>query len=86
MYICYRKQRTRSGSTHFYSICLISTCLWLACEFHRFEDSTEYKLQQEEERLRHELKAGKAWMNWAIVAAVIVVLGVIMMIVVAVAR
>jgi len=49
----------------------------------RFEDSLEYKQQQADERRRRESQLGQTWMYWSIAAAVAVVLGVIVMIVVA---
>ncbi len=49
----------------------------------RLEDSREYRRQQAEERARREQKIAKAWMQWSIVAAVVVVLGVILLLAVA---
>jgi len=51
----------------------------------RFEDSLEYRRQKEEERLRREQKLGRAWLHWSIAAAVVVVLGVLLLIVLAAA-
>lgn len=50
----------------------------------RLEDSREYRQERAEEQQRREQKLGKAWMNWAIAAAVVVVLGVIMLVAIAV--
>jgi len=47
----------------------------------RFEDSQEHKKQKEEERQRREMRLGRAWMQWSIAAAVVVILGVILLIV-----
>ncbi len=49
----------------------------------RFEDSQEYRHEQEIERQRREQAVANAWLKWSIVAAVVVVLGVIVMIVLA---
>jgi len=46
----------------------------------REKDSVEYKRRRELERQRREQKAGKNWLNFAIVAAVIVVLGLAILI------
>jgi len=50
----------------------------------RFEDSLEYRRQKDEERQRREQKLGRAWLHWSIAAAVVVVLGVILLVVLAV--
>lgn len=50
----------------------------------RFQDSLEYRQQLTEKRERREQKVARAWLNWAIVAAVLVVLGVIVLVTVAV--
>mgnify|MGYP001828624979 CR=1 FL=1 len=61
-------------------------CPYCQAEFQlRFTDSEEYKREQEQKEERRQQKLGKAWMNWAIAVAVVVVLGVITLIVVAVA-
>lgn len=52
----------------------------------RFESTREYRQQKADERERREMKRGKAWMNWSIAAAVVVVLGVILLIVLAVSQ
>ncbi len=52
----------------------------------RFEDSLEYRKEKEAERERMDMRKGKAWMQWSIAAAVVVILGVILMIVMATAR
>ena len=52
----------------------------------RFEDSREYHQERDERRQRREQKLGKAWMNWAIAAAVVVVLGLIFLIAVAMSK
>jgi len=49
----------------------------------RFEDSLEGKQEKAEERDRKEQKKGRAWMHWAIAAAVVVVFGVIILILLA---
>jgi hypothetical protein len=46
----------------------------------RERDSVEFKRKREIELERRDFKRGQAWLNWAIVAAVIVVLGLIIMI------
>ncbi len=46
----------------------------------REKDSVEYKLRRDQELQRRDQKAGKKWLNAAIVAAVIVVLGLIILI------
>jgi hypothetical protein len=51
----------------------------------RFEDTEEYRREREAQRERHELKLGKAWMNWAIAIGVVVVMGVILLVAMAVA-
>ena len=45
----------------------------------RERDSVEFKRKREIELERRDFKRGQAWLNWAIVAAVIVVLGLIIM-------
>lgn len=61
-------------------------CPYCEAQFRlRFEDTEEYRRELEEQRERHEQKLGRAWMNWAIAVAVVVVLGVITLVVVAVA-
>jgi len=52
----------------------------------RFEDTEEYRREQQMQRERHEQKLGKAWMNWAIAVAVVVVMGVVILIAMAVAE
>ncbi len=60
-------------------------CPYCQAEFRlRFEDTEEYRRELEEQRERREQQIGRAWMNWAIAVAVVVVLGVITLIVVAV--
>ncbi len=46
----------------------------------RERDSAEYKRARSEERERRERKMGNAWFNWAIVIAVLVVIGLIALI------
>jgi uncharacterized membrane protein YvbJ len=41
----------------------------------RERDSVEWKRRHEEEQARRDLKLGNAWLNWAIIIAVVVVLG-----------
>lgn len=41
----------------------------------RERDSVEWKRRHEEEQARRDLKLGNAWLNWAIIIAVLVVLG-----------
>jgi uncharacterized Zn-finger protein len=50
----------------------------------RREDSREYRQEKTELEQRRERKLGRAWMNWAIATAVVVVLGVIVLVVIAV--
>ena len=52
----------------------------------RFEDSREYRQERDERRERREQKLGKAWLNWSIAAAVVVVLGLIFLIAVAASK
>jgi len=47
----------------------------------RLEDSVEYREEQALERARREARAGQLWLRWAIAAAVVVVLGLILLIV-----
>ena len=46
----------------------------------RVKDSAEYKRERELERERKEQKVAKMWFNWAVVAASIVVLGIIILV------
>ena len=46
----------------------------------RRADSAEYKRERELERERKEQKVAKMWFNWAVVAASIVVLGIIILV------
>jgi hypothetical protein len=48
----------------------------------REKDSVEYKRRREQELERRDRKAGKMWLNYAIVAAVLVVIGIIGLIVI----
>jgi len=62
-------------------------CPYCEAEFRlRFEDTEEYRREREEQRERREQKLGKAWMNWAIAIAVVVVMGVIILVAMAVAE
>ena len=45
----------------------------------RYDDSLEYKREQEAEEERRQQRAARAWMNWSIAAAVAVVLSVILL-------
>ncbi|MDZ7615821.1 MAG: hypothetical protein U1E05_02390 [Patescibacteria group bacterium] len=45
----------------------------------RYDESIEYKREQEEEAERRQIRAERAWLNWSIAAAVAVVLSVILM-------
>jgi hypothetical protein len=47
----------------------------------REKDSVEYKRRRQQDVERRERKAGKMWLNYAIVAAVLVVIGIIGLIV-----
>lgn len=49
----------------------------------RYEDSVEYRQAKEEEMERRERQLGKKWFQWSIAAAVVVVLGVIILVVIA---
>ncbi len=49
----------------------------------RFEDSQERRREKSDQRARREQKLGTAWMNWAIAAAVVVVLGIVVLIAIA---
>ncbi len=48
----------------------------------QFKDSVEYKEEKEREREREESRMAQVWFNRAIIAAVVVVLGLILMIVI----
>lgn len=43
-------------------------------------DSVEFKRRRDEEQTRRDIRLGNAWLNWAIIIAVLVVLGLIIMI------
>ena len=45
----------------------------------RLEDSIEYREEKAKEQERRELRAGQMWLRWAIAAAVVVVLGLILL-------
>jgi uncharacterized membrane protein YvbJ len=47
----------------------------------RESDSVEYKRKRDIERERRERKVGNAWFNWAIVCAVLVIIGLIFLII-----
>lgn len=47
----------------------------------REKDSVEYKRRKAQEIERRDRKAGQMWLNWAIVAAVLVVIGIVGLIV-----
>ncbi len=47
----------------------------------RLQDSVEYREEQAKEQARREMRAGQLWLRWAIAAAVVVVLGLILLIV-----
>jgi glutaredoxin len=49
----------------------------------RFEDSIEYRKEKAEELEMRERRAAKAWMQWSIAAAAVVVVGVIVLIAIA---
>lgn len=46
----------------------------------RERDSVEFKRKRDEEQARRDLRVGNAWLNWAIIIAVLVVLGLIILI------
>jgi len=46
----------------------------------RLEDSVEYHEEKAKEQARREVRAGQLWLRWAIAAAVVVVLGLIVLI------
>lgn len=48
----------------------------------RYDDSLEHRREKEEEEARRQQRAAKAWLNWSIAAAVVVLLGVILLFVV----
>ncbi len=59
-------------------------CPYCEAQFQlRLEDSVEYRKEHEEAQMRRDLQLGKSWMYWSIGAAVAVVMGVIVLIVVA---
>jgi hypothetical protein len=47
----------------------------------RFEDTREYQHQREQERIRREMAFGKKMMNFAIISAVVVVMGILVMVI-----
>ena len=47
----------------------------------RAQDSREYRQEEAAQRQRREMKLGQAWLRWSIVAAVVVVVGLIVLIV-----
>ena len=47
----------------------------------RLQDSVEYREEKAKERARREMRAGQLWLRWAIAAAVVVVLGLVLLIV-----
>jgi hypothetical protein len=52
----------------------------------RYENSLEYRKQRQAERERRELERGRAWMQWSLAIAAVVVLGVILLIAASVSR
>ncbi|MDY0166792.1 MAG: hypothetical protein RBS80_09630 [Thermoguttaceae bacterium] len=48
----------------------------------RYDDSLEHRREKEEEEERRQQRAAKAWLNWSIAAAVVVILGVILLFIV----
>ncbi len=48
----------------------------------RFDDSLEHRREKEEEEARRQQRAAKAWLNWSIAAAVVVLFGVILLFIV----
>ena len=57
-------------------------CPYCGVQFNlRYKDSTEYKVDLAAERERKEEKAGKMWFQWAIIAAVVVLLGLVGMVI-----
>lgn len=57
-------------------------CPYCGVQFNlRYKDSTEYKAELAAERERKEERAGKMWFQWAIIAAVVVLLGLIGMVI-----
>ena len=56
-------------------------CPYCQAEFQlRFTDSQEYQREEAQKQQRREQKVGKAWMNWAIAAAVVVLFAVVIMV------
>ena len=47
----------------------------------RLEDSVEYREEKAKERKRREIRASQLWLRWAIAAAVVVVLGLILLVI-----
>lgn len=61
-------------------------CPYCQAQFRlRLEDSREHQQQRAEQSARREQKLGRAWMNWAIAAAAVVILGIIVLVVIATA-
>ena len=48
----------------------------------RYEDSREYREKRARERELHEQKVGRLWLTWSVIAAVVVLGGLLVMIVV----
>jgi len=47
----------------------------------RWEDSLEYRHQREQERAQRRDRLVKAWLRWSIVAAVVVLFGLVLLVV-----
>jgi hypothetical protein len=57
-------------------------CPYCGVQFNlRYKDSTEYKAELAAERERKEHKAGRFWFQWAIIAAVVVLGGLVFMVI-----
>ncbi len=52
----------------------------------RFDDSLERRREKELEEERRQARAARAWLNWSIAAAAVVVLGVILLFAIAASR
>ena len=62
-------------------------CPFCNLQFHlRYDDSLEYKREKEEEAERRQRRAERAWFNWSIAAAVVVLLGVTLLFIISASR
>jgi len=56
------------------------TCPFCETQFYlKMKDSVEYKKRKQEELEKKDRQAGKAWLNWSIAIAVVVLLGLMVL-------